>query len=59
MVRAECAAEILVGLPPPSGVPAYVEKYREAIARIGFDVDGFSRAYPVPVRPTPTRWQVW
>ena len=59
VVRAECAAEILDVFPPPSEVPAYIEKYRDAIARIGFDVEGFARAYPIAIRLTPTRWQVW
>jgi len=36
-----------------------VDKYRESIARIGFDEEGFARAYPVAVRVTPERWQVW
>ena len=45
--------------PPSSEIPSYVEKYREGIARIGFDVEGFARSYSVAVRVSPGRWQVW
>jgi hypothetical protein len=44
---------------PTTEVPEYVEKYRDAIARIGFDPEGFARAFSVALRVTPTRWQVW
>ena len=43
MVRAEGTAEIVEDAPPATEVTEYVEKYRDAIARIGFDPDG-SRA---------------
>jgi PPOX class probable F420-dependent enzyme len=59
VVRVEGAAEIIVDAPPATEVPEYVEKYRDAIARIGFDPDGFARAFSVAIRVTPTRWQVW
>ena len=59
VVRAEGAAEIAGDAPPAKEVPPYVEKYRESIARIGFDEEGFARAYSVPVRVRPERWQVW
>ena len=59
MVRTEGTAEIAEDAPPATEVPGYVEKYRDAIARIGFDPDGFARAYSVAIRVTPTRWQVW
>ncbi len=59
VARVEGTAEIDDNAPPADEVDAYVDKYREAIARIGFDVDGFARAYSVAVRVTPTRWQVW
>jgi len=59
MVRVEGVAEILEDAPPATEVPEYVEKYRDAIARIGFDPDGFARAFSVAIRVTPTRWQVW
>lgn len=59
VVRVEGTAEIVEDAPPATDVPEYVEKYRDAIARIGFDPDGFARAYSVAIRVTPTRWQVW
>ena len=59
VVRVEGTAEIAEDAPPADEVEAYVEKYRRSIARIGFDVSGFARAYPVAVRVTPERWQVW
>lgn len=59
VVRVEGTAEIVEDAPPATDVPEYVEKYRDAIARIGFDPDGFARAFSVAIRVTPTRWQVW
>ena len=59
VVRAECEAEVLAEAPPATEVGAYLEKYRDGIARIGFDPDGFARAYAVAIRATPTRWQIW
>jgi PPOX class probable F420-dependent enzyme len=59
VVRVEGTAEIAEDAPPATEVPEYVEKYRSAISRIGFDPGGFARAYSVPLRVTPTRWQVW
>lgn len=59
VVRAEGMAEILADAPPATEIPEYLEKYREAIARIGYDPEGFARAYSVALRITPARWQVW
>jgi PPOX class probable F420-dependent enzyme len=59
VVRAECEAEVVEGAPPANEVGPYLEKYREAIARIGYDEEGFARDYSVALRLTPTRWQVW
>lgn len=59
VVRAEATAEILDDAPPANEVGPYLEKYREAIARIGYDEEGFGRAYSVALRLTPTRWQIW
>ena len=59
VVRLEGMATIADDAPPSSEVPSYVEKYHESIARIGYDVEGFARAYSVAVRVTPERWQVW
>jgi PPOX class probable F420-dependent enzyme len=59
VVRAEGTAEVVQDIPPASEVGEYLEKYRESIARIGFDPDGFARAYSVALRVTPDRWRVW
>ncbi|HEX2181814.1 MAG TPA: TIGR03667 family PPOX class F420-dependent oxidoreductase [Rubrobacteraceae bacterium] len=59
VVRVEGRAEIPDGFPPADELPEYVEKYREAIARIGYAPEGFARTYPVALRVTPERWQVW
>lgn len=59
VVRVEGAAEVVPDVPPANEVGEYLEKYREAIARIGFDPEGFARAYSVALRVTPARWQVW
>ena len=59
VVRAEGRAEVIEDAPRADEVPEYVNKYRDAIARIGFDLEGFAQAYSVPLRVTPTRWQVW
>ena len=59
IVRLEGTARTDEDAPPASEVAPYVEKYREGIARIGFDVEGFARSYSVAVRVTPGRWQVW
>jgi PPOX class probable F420-dependent enzyme len=59
VVRAEGTAEVVQDIPPASEVGEYLEKCRESIARIGFDPDGFARAYSVALRATPDRWRVW
>ena len=59
VVRLEGTARIADDAPPASEVAPYVEKYRESIARIGFDVESFAGAYSTAVRVTPERWQVW
>ena len=58
-MRVEGMAKIVEVAPPTTEVPEYVEKCRDAIARIGFDPEGFARAFSVALRVTPTRWQVW
>ena len=59
VVRLEGTASTDEDAPLSSEIPSYVEKYRESIARIGFDVEGFARAYSVALRVRPERWQVW
>ena len=58
VVRTEGIAEIVEDFLPATEVGEYVEKYRESIARIGFEPDSFARAYSVALRVTPDRWQV-
>jgi hypothetical protein len=58
-VRVEKTTEVLDGFPPANEFVEYLEKYRESIARIGFDPEGFARAYSAALRVTPGRWQVW
>lgn len=41
--------------PPADQFPAYVEKYRDFIARSFKTPENFARQYSVPVRITPTR----
>lgn len=43
-------AELLEDQPLPHEIPAYVEKYREAAARVSGDVEAFSAAYPIALR---------
>ena len=59
VARAECTAGIVEDVPPATEVGPFLEKYREGIARIGMDPDGFAGAFSVAIRATPTRWQVW
>ena len=59
VVRKEGAAEIVEDFPAATEVGEYLEKYRAAIARIGYNPYGFARDYSVPIRVTPERWQVW
>ena len=59
VLRTEGTAEIVEDVPPATEVGEYLEKYRAAISRIGYDPDGFARDYSVPIRVTPGRWQIW
>jgi PPOX class probable F420-dependent enzyme len=59
IVRVESMAEIVENAPRADELAEYVEKYRDYIARIGFDPEGFAQTYSVPLRVTPIRWQVW
>ena len=59
VVRVEGTARIIEDAPPANEIGEYVEKYRDSIARIGFEPDSFARAYSVAIRVEPTRWQVW
>jgi PPOX class probable F420-dependent enzyme len=41
--------------PPPHQFPAYVEKYKDFIARSFKTPENFASRYPTPIRITPTR----
>jgi PPOX class probable F420-dependent enzyme len=41
--------------PPSTEIPAYQQKYRAEIPRIGMTPGTFAMAYPVPIRFTPHR----
>lgn len=42
-------------LPPASQQPAYIAKYRDSIAEIGFTPETFIETWSVPLRVTPER----
>jgi len=48
-------ARLAPDAPPADALPAYLEKYREGIARLGATPEGFAQEYSVPVRMTPDR----
>jgi len=47
VVRAEGMPEIAEDAPPSTKIPEYVEKYRNGIARIGFDPASYAEAYSI------------
>jgi PPOX class probable F420-dependent enzyme len=55
IVQLDGEARIDSDAPPATGVAAFVEKYRQDIARIGMTPDSFAAAYSVPVRVAPGR----
>jgi PPOX class probable F420-dependent enzyme len=50
IVQLDGEARVDPDAPPATGIAAYVEKYRQDIARIGMTPDSFAAAYSVPVR---------
>jgi PPOX class probable F420-dependent enzyme len=48
-------ARVVTDVPPANQVPAYVEKYRQGMTRIGLTPDTFAQTYSVALRITPTR----
>lgn len=55
IVQFDGQARIDDATPPATGVPAFIDKYRDGIDRIGTTPEGFARAYSVPIRVTLTR----
>lgn len=47
-------ARIDLQAPAVTQIPAYLEKYREAIVRLGSAAEGFAQSYSVAIRVTPT-----
>jgi PPOX class probable F420-dependent enzyme len=48
-------ARVVTDVPPADQVPAYLEKYRAGIGRIGMTPRSFAAAYSVAIRVTATR----
>jgi PPOX class probable F420-dependent enzyme len=48
-------ARVVTDVPPANQVPAYLEKYRQGMARIGMSPEVFARTYSIALRITPTR----
>jgi PPOX class probable F420-dependent enzyme len=48
-------ARLVTDVPPANQVPAYLEKYRQGMARIGMTPEVFARTYSIALRITPTR----
>jgi PPOX class probable F420-dependent enzyme len=48
-------ARLVTDVPPANQVPAYLEKYRQGMARIGMSPEVFARTYSIALRITPTR----
>jgi PPOX class probable F420-dependent enzyme len=53
------AAEVDSSAPAAFELPAYIDKYRDEIARLGSNPEEFSGAYSVPIRIRPTRVRSW
>ncbi len=58
VISFEARAEIVDGHPPATGVHGYVEKYREAMAEIGYEPEPFARLYSSAIRCRITRARI-
>lgn len=47
-------AAIVSDMPPAYEVPQYAAKYQDGFKRINITPEAFAKAYPVPLRVTPT-----
>jgi hypothetical protein len=52
-------AAVDASLPAADEVPAYVDKYRDAISRLGSEPAPFAAEYSVPIRIRPTKLRSW
>jgi len=59
VVTFEGVARIDDAAPPASGMPEYVEKYRDDMAENKWTPEVFSARYSVPIRITPRRVRSW
>jgi PPOX class probable F420-dependent enzyme len=59
IVTLEGEARVMPGAPLAHEVPAYLEKYREAIAAEGWTPEGMARDYCVTIRIRVTRVRTW
>jgi PPOX class probable F420-dependent enzyme len=48
-------ARVAPDAPPASAIPAYVEKYRVGMERIGMSAESFAASYSVAIRITPEK----
>lgn len=55
IVTMEGSARVAPQAPPAHQVPEYLEKYREEIAGLGTDPEGFAADYSVAIEVRPTR----
>jgi PPOX class probable F420-dependent enzyme len=55
----EAAARIDPAGPSADAMPAYLGKYRELIASLGWTPESFAAGYPHVIRVTPTRARIW
>lgn len=59
IVTLEGIAAVTDGAPPADQNSAYLEKYREGIARIGMTPERFAATYHVAIQVRPTRFRIW
>lgn len=58
VIRIEGTAELVADHPLAHEHPAYLAKYGKPIEYIGYDAEGFGRAYSAAIRVTPTRFRI-
>lgn len=58
IVSIEGTAELFDN-PPLTEFPAYLERYTEKLAAMGYEAGPFAHAYSMGIRVTPTRFRVY